>query len=277
MPTNQSIFSADTAAFIVDSQLTLVFPKQEQLAVIRWAMEQFTEWLLNGQLFEIHNDFNPSWDCSGRLVPRPLTDDDYQEIMQETLAEWMDNQYSGNIRASYVSGCGLFHDTYRTVVEDYSQNAIISLLRSQVATDDVWFDLSENDELSMFEWDLQSRIMEAIECIPSKDAYLWCKKRVLQQLKQCEATAQARQAFIKQCNPRVIAFQTKFLPWLPTEFIDKLSWKNHTIELQLKQALCHADNQTLHALITVGLQGNFSNSVRMLIEQTLQQVYQTRK
>ncbi len=70
--------------------------------------------------------------------------------MQKTLAEWMDSQRSGNTRASYVSGCGLFHYTYRAVAEEYTQDAIGSTLRSQLATDDEWFDLIENDDFSTF-------------------------------------------------------------------------------------------------------------------------------
>ena len=114
MNINRIFFGTNESTFMVNNSLTLRFSKREEISIIRWAMELFTEWLLKGKLVEISHDYDPPWDSSGIKEQRQINSDDYEEAMQGTLAGWMDSCYSGNTTASYMSGCGLWHDTYYT-------------------------------------------------------------------------------------------------------------------------------------------------------------------
>jgi hypothetical protein len=197
-----------------------------------------------------------------------LTEEESREIMSETLGEWMRSQYSGNSTASYVSGCGLFHDNYQDVIEDHVQESISEGFRSQVSEEE-WLDLIENDDFAYFEADLQFNIVDAIQSIPTRDAYQWCEKELPRRRAQRKVENQNRQNYLAECRRRDAAFQRRYLPWLPTRFIDKPLWRNSRIEEQLREALKKADSKTLEALKAVGLTGQFSNSVASEIEKVL--------
>src|SRR5262245_42948614 len=252
------------------SNLSLIYPATEAQRLARWSMELFTEWLLDGNTFEVDHSFDPPGDHSGILICRKLTEEERREIMSETLGEWMRSQYSGNSTASYVSGCGLFHDDYQKVIEDYVQDRITDVLKSQVS-DEEWWELIESDDFVFFEADVQSHIVEAIQSIPTRDAYRWREKEVLRRRFQRDIENQNRQNYLDECSSYAFAFQRRRLPWFPTSFIDKSLWRNSSLETQLREALKKADSKTLEALRVVGLNGQFSNSVaseiRKLIEE----------
>jgi hypothetical protein len=249
---------------------SLSFPKTEAQRLARWSMELFTEWLLDGETFEVDHSFDPPGDHSGTLIRRKLTEEERSEIMSDTLGEWMRTQYSGTSSASYVSGCGLFHENYQQVIEDYVQESIGEVLRSQVSEEE-WWDLIEEDDFADFESDIRSDIIDAIQSIPARDAYQWCEKEVLRRRVQREVEYQNRQNYLAECRRRASAFQSRYLPWLPTRFIDKPLWRNSRIEEQLREALKKADSETLEALKAVGLKGNFSNSVASEIGKVLEE------
>jgi hypothetical protein len=246
---------------------SLIFSKTEVQRLARWSMELFTEWLLDGVTFEVDHGFDPSWDHSGVLIHRKLTEEEKKENMSGTLGEWMRSQYSGNSTASFMSGCGMFHDNYENVIEDYIKDSIGEVLRSQVSEEE-WWDITDNDDFCDFEADLRFRIVDAIQSIPTRDAYQWCEKAVLRRRVRRDVENQKRQTYLTECSRRADVFQKRFLPWLPMN-IDKPLWRKSGIEEQLKEALKNADSETLEALREVGLMGIFSNSVASEIEKIL--------
>jgi len=269
MSTHRNLAAAGTDDYhYIKCDRSLSFPKTEVQRLARWSMELFTEWFLDGETFEVDHSFDPPGDHSGRLVCRKLTEEERREIMSGTLGEWMRCQYSGASTASFVSGCGLFHDDYQKVVEDHVQESISEVIRSQVSEEE-WWDLMEDDDFADFEVDLRFNIVEAIQVIPTKDAYQWCEKEVLRRRVQREIENQNRQSYLAECRRRAYAFQMRYLPWLSTRFIDKPLWRNSGIEEQLREALKKADSKTLEALRAVGLMGNFSNSVASEIGKVL--------
>jgi hypothetical protein len=254
--------------YFMTGDRSLIFPKTEVQRLARWSMELFTEWLLDGETFEVNHGFDPSWDHSGMLIRRELTEEERREIMSGTLGEWMRSQYSGTSTASYVSGSGLFHDTYQNVIEDHVRESISEVFRSQVSEEE-WWDIIENDDFAYFEADLQFHIVDAIQPIPTRDAYQWCEKEVLRRRAQRKVENQNRQNYLAECRRRASAFQRRYLPWLPTKYTDKPLWRNSGTEEQLREALKKADPKTLEALKEVGLTGHFSNSVASEIEKIL--------
>ena len=260
--------STDDHQFKVGDR-SLIFSKTEIQRLARWSMEIFTEWLLDGKTYEVYHGFDPSWDHSGILIRRKLTEEERREIMSQTLGEWMRSQYSGTSTASFISGCGLFHDDYGNVIENYVQERIREVFMSQISEEE-WWDLGDNDDyVFCFEPELQLRIVEAIQSILTKDAYQWCEKEVRRRRVQREVENQKRQAYLAECSRRASAFQSRYLPWLPTIYIDKPLWRKNGIEEQLREALKNADSQTLEALTEVGLPGRFSNSVTSEIKKLL--------
>jgi hypothetical protein len=249
---------------------SLSFPATEAQRLARWSMELFTEWLLDGKTFDVDHSFDPPWDHSGILFCRNLTEEERGEILSKTLGEWMRSQYSGNSTASYVSGCGLFHDDYQKVIEDHVQDRITDVLKSQVS-DEEWWELIDNDDFFLFELDIQSHIVEAIQSIPTKGAYRWCEKEVLRRRFQREIENQNRRNYLDECSRYAFAFQRRHLPWFPTSFIDKPLWRNSGLETQLREALKKADSKTLEALRVVGLNGQFSNSVASEIRKIIEE------
>ena len=271
MSTQKDLGSARKGEFrYLTSNFSLSFPTTEAQRLARWSMELFTEWLLDGKTFQVDHSFDPPGDHSGILICRKLTEEERREIMSKTLGEWMRSQYSGNSTASYESGCGLFHDDYQKVIEDYVQDRITDVLKSQIP-DEEWWELIESDDFVFFEADIQSHIVEAIQSIPTSEAYRWREKEVLRRRVQREIENQNRQNYLDECSSYTFAFQRRHLPWFPTSFIDKPHWRNSGLETQLREALKKADSKTLEALRVVGLNGQFSNSVaseiRKLIEE----------
>ena len=252
------------------SNFSLSFPTTEAQSLARWSMELFTEWLLDGKTYEVDHSFDPPGDHSGILICRKLTEEERREIMSKTLGDWMRSQYGGNSTASYVSGCGLFHDDYQKVIEDYVQDRITDVLKSQIS-DEEWWELNESDDFVFFEADIQTHIVEAIQSIPTSEAYRWCEKEVLRRRVQREIENQNRQNYLDECSSYAFAFQRRHLPWFPTSFIDKPLWRNSGLETQLREALKKADSKTLEALRVVGLNGQFSNSVASEIRKIIEE------
>jgi hypothetical protein len=271
MSTHKDLGAARKGDFhYLTSNFSLSFPTTEAQRLARWSMELFTEWLLDGKTFDVDHSFDPPGDHSGILICHKLTEEERREIMNKTLGEWMRNQYSGNSTASYVSRCGLFHDNYQKVIEDYVLDRITDVLKSQVS-DKEWWELIENDDFFLFELDIQSHIVEAIQSIPTKEAYRWRQKEVLRRRVQREIENLNRQNYLDECSSYAFAFQRRHLPWFPTSFIDKPLWRNSGLETQLREALKKADSKTLEALSVVGLNGQFSNSVASEIRKLMEE------
>jgi hypothetical protein len=271
MSTQKDLGSARKGDFhYLTSNFSLSFPTIEAQRLARWSMELFTEWLLDGKTFDVDHSFDPPGDHSGILICRMLTEEERREIMNKTLGEWMRSQYSGNSTASYVSGCGLFHDDYQKVIEDYVQDRITEVLKSQIS-DEEWWELNESDDFVFFEADIQTHIVEAIQSIPTSEAYRWREKEVLRRRVQRKIENQNRQNYLDECSSHAFAFQRRHLPWFPTSFIDKPLWRNSGLETQLKEALKKADSKTLEALRVVGLNGQFSNSVASEIRKIIEE------
>src|SRR5262249_12275152 len=254
----------------ITSNSSLSFPTTEAQRLARWSMELFTEWFLDGKTFDVDHSFDPPGDHSGILICRKLTEEERRAIMSGTLGGWMRSQYSGNSTASYASGCGLFHDVYQKVIEDYVQDRITDILKSQVS-DEEWWELIESDDFVFFEADIQLHIVEAIQSIPTRDAYRWREKEVLRRRVQREIEAQNRRNYIDECSRCAVAFQRRYLPWFATSFIDKPLWRNSALETQLREALKKADTKTLEALRVVGMNGQFSNSVASEIRKVIEE------
>lgn len=90
----------------------------------------FAYQILEGRKFEVDYSWDPPWDCSGHLkTSGNLSLADYNQLF-----DFLD-EYSGNSRPSFVSGCGMFHDSYRDDLTEVVSEHLWSLVRAQTPTD----------------------------------------------------------------------------------------------------------------------------------------------
>ncbi|RCW74996.1 hypothetical protein [Saliterribacillus persicus] len=77
--------------------------------------------LLSETKTEITFEFDPPWDSSGQILNTnfPFEISDY-----ETLDSFLENEYNGSSRPSFMSGHGLFHDFYSSELDELTDNWI---------------------------------------------------------------------------------------------------------------------------------------------------------
>lgn len=70
---------------------------------------EFAYQILHEPKYYVTHRYDPPWDCSGETC---RDERGYDIGNYETLGDYLE-EYSGNSEASFVSGCGLFHETRR--------------------------------------------------------------------------------------------------------------------------------------------------------------------
>ena len=77
--------------------------------------------------YQITHDFDPPYDCSGKLITIEGQDRFYVKNYN-MLGDFFE-EYTGNTTATYWSGCGLSHDTYEKeyeeLIRDYIYNSLL--------------------------------------------------------------------------------------------------------------------------------------------------------
>lgn len=76
------------------------------------------------------HSYDPPYDHSGELVKEG------QISTEITVKEFLEDEYNGDTRASYCSGCGFFHDTYseslRSFTLEYGCNLMYRIIRENI-------------------------------------------------------------------------------------------------------------------------------------------------
>jgi hypothetical protein len=109
-------------------------------------IEQIATWFAHQIMYETKHSVeyysDPSWDSSGTVLDtnKSFSIDEYL-----TLADFVENEYTGNTTVSYVSGCGLFHDRYEKELQQICWDWVSSFV--PMATDEL---IRESDEF--LEW-----------------------------------------------------------------------------------------------------------------------------
>ncbi|MCK4258728.1 MAG: GNAT family N-acetyltransferase [Halanaerobiales bacterium] len=130
-------------------------------------IQMISEWFAHIIITEtkgtIDHSWDPPWDHSGRLVS---TDEKYNLDEYPTFFDFLDNDYSGNTKASYLSGCGLFHETYIEELDYKTMNWIsdnVQLVVEELIKED-------NEELEKWVNGLDEDISFSIE---NADDIVW--------------------------------------------------------------------------------------------------------
>lgn len=230
-----------------------------------WVAEHFVRWVLNGVSTGISHDNDPPWDNSG-IVWKQQSDPDTLLDRYKTLAEWMEQEYTGNSRASYVSGMGLFWDTYKDEIEEEISMRTYRLLESQFSTkdDETYSDFYE--AVDMVDISLRFVLLALLERLSTAD--VWDKYHLLVQVKIVNERRVARerlqqhQLWLQQAKTFwETHFQDVTLNRIEAKEFDALELGN-----RLAEVLLDTDPAIVEAIANVGLPKNFSNSVKYEIE-----------
>jgi hypothetical protein len=121
----------------------------------------FASVILYKQHVVIDDSCNPPWDCSGQpKITGKLNLEDYDKL------EGFLEEYTGNSQATYVSGCGLYHETFEDDLENLVQEQVHTHMMADGAPND-------SEDWSDDLWDEETNLI----CAVLKSCSQWsCKE-----------------------------------------------------------------------------------------------------
>lgn len=232
---------------------------------------RFVRWALRGIRYRINHDDDPPWDSSGNAERESLNTEDMLSLY-ETLDEWMEDELTGNSMASYVSGMGLYWQTYgediqidlhNELAEYLKQNLLPKNITDQNTLWDLWDQTSEAiDPVDVY---LEEALLEAVGLMPTRDAWRNYKSIVQAQIETERVEAAEQAARYREMDRQVRAFWRQHYPGLDGVRIEKPQFKALKMADSLADKLADTDPLVVEAIASLGLPGNFSNSVKMII------------
>ncbi|HZJ83426.1 MAG TPA: hypothetical protein VFD57_06425, partial [Clostridia bacterium] len=91
----------------------------------------------------VDHKYDPPWDCSGNIIN---TDGKFSLDDYPALLDFVENEYSGNSRPSFISGCGIFYNTYSDELDDITRDWIVYQLEYIIK------ELIEEENVQLKDW-----------------------------------------------------------------------------------------------------------------------------
>lgn len=124
---------------------------------------------LTGHPRYLSHDLDPPWDHSGQLFSK-LSEPQFKVNHYKKVGDFFE-EYTGNSKASYLSGCGLFHETYGDQYEEWVaelfRNAHYAVLEGQdanvlmaLASETIDDDFTAAEEIDCLAYELVDAIAE---------------------------------------------------------------------------------------------------------------------
>ncbi len=268
-----------------DWEITLP-PKYDDLIVSEaWredlcaaAADTFIRWVLAGTSINIVHDYDPPWDQSGDKRPYRV---DPAELLgrYETFKAWMDEEYTGESRASFVSGMGLFWDDYGDAIKEDISEAVAELMTAHFKAqfededEDSWWDDAWEDTI-IIQSSLEHALYLIIADIKTADAWRQYADSVRADM---EAERQRNKERAKEnaiLGELIRHFWEDRFSDLDRRRIERPEFKALQLADRIQNALADADPRVVEAIIQFGLPGHFSNSVAFEIQQIARKVSQ---
>jgi hypothetical protein len=231
---------------------------------------KFVRWVMAGVSVEIVRDDDPPWDCSGS-ARRYQADPLMLLSRHQTLEEWLTSEYTGNSRASYVSGMGLFWQTYEDDLNETIAEQVSELISDQLKPalqpldDDGWDEVVE--DVFEVEYTLQNVLRLIIGQGTTVDAWRNFEDVVIEQLATERKRQDEEQARLLMMHEQVQVFWRQYCADLEGMRIERPDFKRLNLAERLADVLADSDPQIVEAIAKLGLPGKFSNSVHELIRQ----------
>jgi len=240
------------------------------------AADTFVRWVMGGTSISIVHDSDPPWDQSGEKQQKQV-DPDELLTRYDTFQQWMDTEYTGQSRASYMSGMGLFWDDYGDAIKEAISDAVSELIKAHLRAqfgemdDDNWWDEVWED-LTWIQSVLELALYQVIGQMKTVDAWrdhagiviadLEAEKRRVQE--------QARQNAI--VLKMIRNFWHDHFSDLGQQRIEKPDFRALQLADRIREALADADPQIVEGIIQFGLPGYFSNSVTFEVQQIARKI-----
>ncbi len=84
---------------------------------VQLVADWFAYIILKNRKYKIYHSTNPPWDNSGKVI---CIDEQFDLNDYATFNDFINNEYNGESYASYMSGHGMFHDTYEESFDQIS-------------------------------------------------------------------------------------------------------------------------------------------------------------
>lgn len=120
----------------------------------------FAQWVQDGVRRTIDHDLDPPYDHSGRIRESVCTRAELLGLYP-TLAEWMEQEPTGNSEPTFLSGCGLYWTTYSQEVIDRWNDLVSEQLAATGLSDDEldnFWDGDEGEEVLLMECEVVEEI-----------------------------------------------------------------------------------------------------------------------
>jgi len=239
--------------------------------ILKKVAELFSRWVIEGTTFEVSHDQDPYWDHSGVLIKLQSTPQGRLELYP-TLERWAEDAPTGGSVPTFLSGCGLRHQTFEEEVEQTISSELAALWTKNMSSTERerFLDKAFEDAST----DIEMRLVEQAYRIPTCDAWILGETGARESIKCDEERRERGWARDQFHKARAGSFRESYLADLSPNY--RIDGSNSRAFMErLSRILDLVDTADLDALASMGLPGNFSNSVkdriaRMAIEKKRQ-------
>jgi hypothetical protein len=228
---------------------------------------RFVHWVMDGVDIEINHDFDPPWDSSG-LARRHQADSLMLLVRYERFEDWLENAYTGKSKASYVSGMGIFWETYGEELDYLAECLSYELLKTHVKPlqshlneeEDYWDEGYE--EVDMVDICLRFALESWIKRLSTKD--VWDKYEPLVRARLAQEAEEDTK--IKLFQQKSKEFCEQHLSDIKNERIEMPDFRKKALEKRIRELFADADPELLEGIAEFALPLNISKSVKHFIQ-----------
>ena len=225
----------------------------------------YVRWVLKGIERTLSHDSDPPWDYSGSMR-QSRGDSVLMRVRHQTLHDWAHAEYTGESRATYVSGYGLHWLTYADDAERLAYNQLYELLKLHCRH---IFDFDDMTIESERTWDDQDIIVTVLASALCQDVLrmqttdAWIQYEPLVQADLLEEQAKAQRCEEEAEIVREF-WRTHFPDFLEAR-IEMPDFKGLRLGDRVAEVLADTDPEIVRMLTEFPIPGNYSNSVRTAI------------
>ena len=254
----------------------LVFNLQFRQTILDYAANLFVRWVIAGREVKIYHHNDPSWDSSGSARTH-IVDPLILLVKYETMNDWMENASTGHSKASYVSGMGLFWITFGEEIKDFVQESIYNLVKANleaiyhIPEDEEAWEHDKWEDWEFVSWWVEPICMLWLSQFSTKD--IWAKYEISVRTKIAEERIiyEKRQKIMERQRQLADNFWKAHFPELVGQRLEAPEFDARGIAEHLKVVFPYTAPEVVEAIASVGVTGNFSNSIRYAIKHIAEQ------
>lgn len=227
--------------------------------------------MIAGREVEIYHHNDPPWDSSGSAkdhIVDPLSLLGKYEMMDD----WMENESTGQSRASHVSGMGLFWITFGEEINDFIEGEIYDLIKSELKAT---YKMSEEEEAWEHDkWDDWEYValhtlhifLHWLSQFSTKDIWATYEISVRAKIEEERIIYEKRQKIMERQHQLANNFWKAHFPDLVGKRLEAPEFDARGVAEHLNVVFQYTAPEVVEAIASVGVTGNFSNSVRYAIK-----------